>query len=249
MKIIVDAMGGDHAPDEIVKGALRARAFGFGRWYLEPELPTPEVLWFFDETRSADRALVFGANAGADWSAARRVMLSLNASTIRGDYYLADGGAIPWEAQRDLDVSTALRFYPRNDTLLSVILKHRASWGQPTYAYSVEQYRWGNAGQGGGERTIRHEGEISTFRTDLRLHLDITSRIRPLKSIRFYLELDNLFAGVDSEAFRWLGGDNERQRGWQVKRRGTYADQKFDLEPYVGKGMGLFVQFGFEGNF
>ena len=25
MKIIVDAMGGDHAPQEIVKGALRAR--------------------------------------------------------------------------------------------------------------------------------------------------------------------------------------------------------------------------------
>ena len=25
MKIIVDAMGGDHAPEEIVKGAVRAR--------------------------------------------------------------------------------------------------------------------------------------------------------------------------------------------------------------------------------
>ena len=234
---------------ELEKGRLRARGFGFGRWYLEPELPTPEVLWFFDETRSADRAFVFGANVGVDWRTAHRFLLSVNASTVRGDYYLADGGAIPWEAQRDLDVSSALRFYPRSDTLLSVILKHRASWGQPTYAYSVDQYRWGNAGSGGGERTIRHEGEISTFRTDLRLHLDITSRIRPLKSIRFYLELDNLFAGVDAEAFRWLGGDNERQRGWQVKRRGTYADQKFDLEPYVGKGMGLFVQFGFEGNF
>ena len=234
---------------EWTRGRLRARARGFGRWYLEPELPSPEVLWFFDETRSADRALVFGANAGADWSTAHRFLLSVNASTVRGDYYLADGGAIPWEAQRDLDMTTAMRFYPRSDTLISVILKHRASWGQPTYSYGVRQYLWGNAGSGGGERTIRHEGEISTFRTDLRLHLDLTSKIRPLKSARFYLELDNLFAKADIEALRWLGGDNERQRGWKISRDGNLADQRFDLEPFVGKGMGLFVQFGVEGTF
>ena len=50
-------------------------------------------------------------------------------------------------------------------------------------------------------------------------------------------------------ALRWLGGDNERQRGWKISRDGNLADQRFDLEPFVGKGMGLFVQFGVEGTF
>ena len=74
---------------------------------------------------------------------------------------------------------------------------------------------------------------------------DLIFRIEDTDSNRFVPGAEDYIL----EAFRWLGGDNERQRGWQVKRRGTYADQKFDLEPYVGKGMGLFVQFGFEGNF
>lgn len=231
------------------EGRLKWRAHGFTRWYPHPQLPVPEVLWFFNETRSADYAWIFGGNMGVDYSTLHHWLFSWNATTVRGDYYLKDGGAIPWEAQRHLDMVSAVRFFPLNDTLISVILRHRASWGKPTYIYHIDQYTWeGGVGQG-GTRSIAAGEELTTFRTDLRLHLDLATKAEMLKSVRVYLEVNNLFAAVESSAFRWLGGANERQRGWEIERLGQLSDQRFILEPYVGRGMGLFFQFGVEGNF
>ena len=59
--------------------------------------------------------------------------------------------------------------------------------------------------------------------------------------MRFFFEADNIFADANSEAFKWLGGDNRRKRGW------TRANPDGDLMPVVTKGMGLFIMFGFEG--
>jgi hypothetical protein len=75
----------------------------------------------------------------------------------------------------------------------------------------------------------------------LRINLDLKSRWRPLESMRFFFEADNIFADYDNSALDWLGGANRRKRGW------TRANANGDLLPVVTKGLGLFIMFGFEG--
>jgi hypothetical protein len=247
---------------QLKRDRLDARLTGFTRWHPEPELPEPEVFWFYGEQRAAEQSLAFGLNAGVEWATPHHWVMSCNASTVRGDYYLKDGGAIPWESSRLLDMSSVIRFYPRTDSLLSLIVRHTASWGQPLYGYSLQMFEWEYSevdphtgirtvtrDARGGERSIRaEEATLDNFRTDVRLHLNLPGGMPPLRSLRFYLEVDNLFSGMDDSALRWLGGTNERQRGWQVNRSGEPAAQTADLVPYVGRGMGLFVQFGVEGS-
>jgi len=61
-------------------------------------------------------------------------------------------------------------------------------------------------------------------------------------------------AGTGGDESALFAGDLYRmyeryaqKRGWQVERTTPLAQQEFMLEPYVGRGMGLFVQFGVEG--
>ena len=90
---------------------------------------------------------------------------------------------------------------------------------------------------------------VDTYRTDIRLHLDLQSEAGFLKDLRFYIEINNIFSGFDFAGAEYLGGDNERQRGWTASKRKFRDPDQLQLEPFWAPGMGLFVQLGFEGNF
>jgi len=65
MRIAVDAMGGDHAPDEIVRGALLYRDLGGTADCEVMEAPRRPGAVYGEEYRLADaRAVVEAVNAG-----------------------------------------------------------------------------------------------------------------------------------------------------------------------------------------
>lgn len=213
----------------------------FTRIYREPQLPVPDVYWYFEETRKSDYALVNGANLIGAFKPSHHFGVNVNASVVQGDYYLKDGGALPWEANRTLDLVANFRYLPRNDSLLSFILTYAASNDAPLYEYGLRQtaadpaVRYRTVAQ-----SVRHPA-VSRQRTDLRINLDLASRWKPLEGMRLFFEADNLFAGFDEPYLAWLGGENRRRRGW------TRANPEARLEPVVTQGLGFFIMFGFEG--
>jgi hypothetical protein len=214
----------------------------YSRLYQDPVLPVPEVFWYYEETRQSDFAYASGVNVTAAWTPSHHVGMNVNASVVQGDYHLTDDTYLPWEANRTLDLVSNLRFLPRNDSLVSVILTYTASNGAPLYEYDDLFDK--STDKGTLHRTVvqsRTFPEVSRQRTDIRINLDLKSRWRPLDAFRLFFEADNLFADYDGSALSWLGGDNERRRGW------TRANPNGDLQPVVTKGMGLFIMFGFEG--
>jgi hypothetical protein len=214
----------------------------YGRGYLEPSLPAPEVFWNYTETRVSDYAYVRGANATANYLPNHHVGLGVNASVIQGDYHLEDGGHLPWESNRWLDLVANLRVLPRSDSMLSFIFTYGTHNGAPLYEY---RGLWDTGlNQSTGTRSIyssRDFPEVSRQRLDMRINLDLKSRWRPLESMRFFFEADNLFADFDETWADWLGGSNQRRRGW------TRVNSNGDLEPVVTRGLGLFIMFGLEG--
>jgi hypothetical protein len=218
---------------------IKMTATVYSRLYKDPVLPAPEVFWNYAETHSSDYAYVNGGNLTVSWLPSHHFGVNVNASMVEGDYHLEDDSFLPWESNRSLDLVSNIRILPRSDSLLSFILTYGASNDAPLYEYSG---LYGNAPT--QHRTIRLNEEnpfVSRQRTDVRINLDLKSHWRPLDAMRFFFEADNIFADFDNSSFSFLGGANERRRGW------TRANPYGDLVPVVTRGMGLFIMFGFEG--
>jgi hypothetical protein len=215
----------------------------YSRLYSEPLLPVPEVHWNYAETRVSDYAYVSGVNATFAWTPSHHFGMGMNGSVVQGDYHLEDGEFLPWEANRTLDLVTHFRFLPRRDSLLSFILTYTANNGAPLYEYTG-LYDPARTGSGHtGARTVQMSRDwetVSRQRTDIRVNLDLPSRWRPLSNFRFFFEADNIFADATEPYLEWLGGGNERRRGW------SRAFPNGDLRPVVTNDIKLFILFGFE---
>ncbi len=214
----------------------------YNRGYFEPALPSPEVYWNYAETRSAEYAYVGGASTTLTYLPNHHIGIGVNASWTQGDYYLTGGESLPWESNRSLDLVANMRLLPRSDSLISFIFTYGAQNDAPLYAY---RGLWDpTLSKSTGQRTLyqnKNIPQVSRQRLDMRINLDLKSKWRPLESMRFFFEADNMFADFDDTWASWLGGSNQRRRGW------TRANASGDLEPMVTRGLGLFIMFGIEG--
>ncbi len=232
-------VGGEAAWTEQIK----VTASLYSRFYKDPLLPVPEIYWNYKEIHTSDFAYANGGNVTVTWLPSHHVGMNMNASIVQGDYHLSDNDAyLPWEANRSLDLVSNIRLLPRNDSLLSFILTYGVNNGIPLYEYTG--LTAGNDQHSTLQRAVRQSAQFPTVsrqRMDLRINLDLKSHWRPLDGLRFFFEGDNLFADMNNGSLSWLGGDNQRRRGW------TRANPNGDLDPIVTRGLGLFLMFGIEG--
>lgn len=221
---------------------------GFGRFYLNPELPTPLAYAHYRELSDADYAWVFGAAAKMEARTLHHFALAINLSSVYGEYSLSDGRSLPWEANSRLDMSTSIRYYPLKDSLFSLILSHHAGWHRPLYYYKIQSSN--STTETLGTREIYDYNEFTDlFRTDIRANLDLPGHLFFFRKVRFYLEADNVFANLDVDALHFLGGDNARERSLVVQDSDKRSSNGYKLVPFMAKGMGLYLQFGVEANF
>ena len=221
---------------------------GFGRYYLNPELPTPLAYAHYRELSDADYAWVFGAAAKMEARTLHHFALAINLSSVYGEYSLSDGRSLPWEANSRLDMSTSIRYYPLKDSLFSLILSHHAGWHRPLYYYKIKSSN--STTETLGTREIYDYNEFTDlFRTDIRANLDLPGHLFFFRKVRFYLEADNVFANLDVDALHFLGGDNARERSLVVQDSDKRSSNGYKLVPFMAKGMGLYLQFGVEANF
>lgn len=221
---------------------------GFGRYYLNPELPTPLAYAHYRELSDADYAWVFGAAAKMEARTLHHFALAINLSSVYGEYSLSDGRSLPWEANSRLDMSTSIRYYPLKDSLFSLILSHHAGWHRPLYYYKIKSSN--STTETLGTREIYDYNEFTDlFRTDIRANLDLPGHLFFFRKVRFYLEADNIFAHLDVDALRFLGGDNARERSLVVQDSDKRSSNGYKLVPFMAKGLGLYLQFGVEANF
>lgn len=219
---------------------LDLSAHAYGRYYNEPELPTPKAFAHYKELSSADFAWVSGASATLEWKTSHHFSLGTNIGSTYGEYELADNRSLPFESNARLDMVTHFRYYPRKDSLLSFILSHHAAWHRPLYYYEVHLSE--KEGELGTRRIRDFEEYTDLFRTDFRVNLEFNRQIKFINRIRFFVEADNIFANLDVSALRFLGGENARERS-QVTEN-VSKNGKMDLVPLMAKGMGLYLQFG-----
>ena len=229
---------------------LIAQASGFGRYYFDPLLPMPKAYAQYKDITPVDYAWVLGANAKVDWKTSHHFSMSTNISSVYGEYEL-DEGSLPWEANSRLDIVSHFRYYPRKDSLFSIILTHHAALHRPLYYYNITPSYTDVSGKEAvrynGTRRLRDLEEFTDmFRTDIRVNLDIYREKGWFRKSRFYLEIDNLFANVDVGALRFLGSENARERSWVVEDKDKNTENGFDLKPFMAKGMGLWFEFGIE---
>lgn len=221
---------------------------GFGRYYLNPELPTPLAYAHYRELSDADYAWVFGAAAKMEARTLHHFALAINLSSVYGEYSLSDGRSLPWEANSRLDMSTSIRYYPLKDSLFSLILSHHAGWHRPLYYYKIQSSN--STTETLGTREIYDYNEFTDlFRTDIRANLDLPGHLFFFRKVRFYLEADNIFAHLDVDALQFLGGDNARERSLVVQDSDKRSSNGYKLVPFMAKGLGLYLQFGVEANF
>lgn len=233
------------------KVQLSARAYG--SFYMNPALPEPEAFWFYKDISEANSAWVGGVNLAMQYRTLHHFVFATNLSSVYGEYQMKDDSYMPWGANRTIDFNTNMRYYPMADSLISIALTYRASQGKPLYAYDLSLSEKNDEGEWiDGTRELKDaEKTTSLYRTDIRVNLDLTSRLKVvwLDKIRLYIELDNLFSGFDGEWAKYLGGDNGRQRSWVTSDSDNDPYNGVELVPYMAKGMGLFFQFGVEGDF
>ena len=155
---------------------------------------------------------------------------------------------MPWESNRTLDLVYNLRYLPRDDSLLSFIVTYGAQNGAPLYEY---RGLWDPATQTTtGQRAVYQNTlypTVSRQRLDARVNLDLKSAWRPLESMRFFFEADNIFSGFTQAWAAPLGGRNERRRGWTRSGLDEDGVGRGTLQPVVTRGLGLFIMFGIEG--
>ncbi|MCL1967086.1 MAG: carboxypeptidase-like regulatory domain-containing protein [Fibromonadales bacterium] len=233
-------------------GSLKISTHLFGRYYPDPILPIPKVYEHYTEQQEVDFGWVGGGQITFDFHSLHRVAFQSNISSVYGKYELPDGGSMPWQANSSLDMVSHLRIYPRSDSLLSVILSHRAALNKPLYEWAIMPSSIENGERIQGQRHVRYADETtSLFRTDVRLNLDLKSRVKIifLENVRFYVEADNIFSALDVDALRFLGGDNARERSVAIRDKDGDSTNGFYVVPFMAKGMGFYLQFGVEGNF
>jgi hypothetical protein len=231
-------------------GGLKISAHGFGRYYPNPALPIPKAFEHYKEQQKVDFGWVSGGQLALDFHALHAVAFQSNISRVYGEYELPDSRSMPWQANSSLDMVSHLRIYPRSDSLLSFIISHRAALDRPLYEWAITPSRIEGKNSVQGQRHIKYADETtSLFRTDIRLNLDLKSRVKVifLENLRFFVEASNVFASLDVEALRFLGSENARERFVAV--RSNNSTDGFDVVPFMAKGMGLYLQFGVEGNF
>ena len=227
------------------------QASGFGRYYDDPLLPMPKAYAQYNDVTDVQYAWVLGASAKVEWKTSHHFSLSSNVSSVYGEYEL-DGGSLPWEANSRLDIISHFRYYPRKDSMISVILTHHAAWHRPLYYYAImpsssTEDKDGNVERHSGTRELKDLNEFTDlFRTDVRVNLDLHRDKGLFRTARFYLELDNIFSKLDVDALQFLGSENARERSWVSEDADGKSSNGYNLVPFMAKGMGLYFQFGVE---
>lgn len=223
---------------------LIAQASGFGRYYVDPLLPMPKAHAYYDDVTPVDYAWVAGASGSAEVKTSHHFSMATNVSSVYGEYELDGGNSLPWEANSRLDIVSHFRYYPRKDSIVSVILTHHAAFHRPLYYYAITPA----TKESNGTRELKDYREFTDFfRTDVRVNLDLFPKKSFFRSARFYLELDNIFANLDVD---FLGSDNYRERSYVTRDdKARDAADGYDLVPFMAKGMGLYPQFGVEVQF
>ena len=222
---------------------LVAQFAGFGRFYFDPLLPLPKAFANYKDVTPIDFAWVTGASGSFEWKTSHHFSMAMNASSVYGEYELKGGKSLPWEANSRLDVVSHFRYYPRKDSIVSVILTHHAAWHRPLYYYAIKPASDGKS----GTRELKDYNKFTDlYRTDVRVNLDLTKMKGFFRNARFYLELDNIFSKLDVGALRFLGSENGRERSWVARDKDKNTANGYDLVPFIAKGMGLFFQFGVE---
>lgn len=225
-------------------GPIEVTSAVYGRYYEDPALPEAPMWWGFPVENEAKQASVLGGTLQAAWNTWHHLQIQTNLSRVQGQYELEDGSNLEWEADRDLDVWTSIKIHPRADTLFSILLSHQASLGKPYYAFELDTAAR-TLRVVGDDQVEEHPSWRDAFRTDVRIQMDLPSRLPPFRMVRFYAELQNLFAEFDGDWARWLGGSNVRARSWTPTR----VDGKgsvIEAVPLFAEGTGLFVSFGVE---
>jgi len=233
-------------------GDLKISVHGFGRYYPKPILPTPSAYEYYKELQEVNFGWVRGSQITLDFHSLHTLAFQSNISHVHGDYELKDGTSLPWQANSRIDMVSHLRIYPRSDSLLSMIISHRAALDRPLYEWEITPSRIENGNEIQGQRRIKCSDETaSLFRTDIRLNLDLKSKTRIffLEQVRFFVEADNIFSSLNIKALRFLGEENARERSVAVRDTDKDSRNGFDIVPFMAKGMGLYLQFGVEGNF
>ena len=222
---------------------LVAQFAGFGRFYFDPLLPLPKAFANYKDVTPIDFAWVTGASGSFEWKTSHHFSMAMNASSVYGEYELKGGKSLPWEANSRLDVVSHFRYYPRKDSIVSVILTHHAAWHRPLYYYAIKPASDGKS----GTRELKDYNKFTDlYRTDVRVNLDLTKTKGFFRNARFYLELDNIFSKLDVAALKFLGSENGRERSWVARDKDKNTANGYDLVPFIAKGMGLFFQFGVE---
>ena len=223
-------------------------AHGFGRYYFEPALPTPLAYAHYTELSEADFAWVSGASGTLELKTTHHFSMGSNINSVYGEYELKDDRSLPWQANSRLDVVSFFRYYPRKDSLISVVVSHHAAWKRPLYYYEINPSDAST--ETSGTRKIKDYNEFTNlYRTDFRVNLDLQNGIYFFRNVRFYVEADNIFANLDVNALHFLGSENARQRSQMTEDADGNASNGYNLVPYMAKGMGLYLQFGVEANF
>ncbi len=222
---------------------LVAQFSGFGRFYFDPLLPLPKAFANYEDVTPVDYAWVSGASGSLEWKTSHHFSMAMNASSVYGEYELKGGKSLPWEANSRLDVVSHFRYYPRKDSIVSVILTHHAAWHRPLYYYAIKPA----TNEKNGTRELKDYNKFTDlYRTDLRVNLDLTRSKGFFRHARFYLELDNIFSKLDVAALKFLGSENGRERSWVARDNDKNTANGYDLVPFIAKGMGLYFQFGVE---
>ncbi|MCF0216222.1 MAG: hypothetical protein HUK21_07085 [Fibrobacteraceae bacterium] len=223
-----------------------AQTAGFGRYYFDPLLPMPKAYAQYIDVTPVDYAWVMGGTATMELKTSHHFSMATNLSSVYGEYELENGKSLPWEANSRLDIVSHFRYYPRKDSMVSVILTHHALYHRPLYYYQIMPSH--SANQSNGSRCLRDYHEFTDlYRTDIRVNLDLPGKQKYFfRSARFYLELDNIFSKLDVEALKFLGSENARERSWVTKDNDENSANGYDLVPFMAKGMGLFFVFGVE---
>jgi len=231
---------------------LKVSAHSFGRYYRDPTLPIPKAFEHYKETQDVDFAWVYGTQITFDFHSMHSIALQSNLAHVYGEYNLPQSRTLPWQANSRMDMVSHLRVYPLSDSTISFILSHRAAFDRPLYEWRISQSHNTESGQVQGTRSIMlSDKTTSLFRTDVRVNLDLKSRVKVflLENIRFFAEVNNIFAPLDVEALRFLGGDNHRERSVAVRDNNEDSRDGFDIVPFMAQGMGYYIQFGVEGSF
>ncbi|MCQ2062455.1 MAG: carboxypeptidase-like regulatory domain-containing protein [Fibrobacter sp.] len=227
---------------------FEAQTSGFGRYYFDPLLPMPKAYAQYKDVTGVDYAWVLGGSAKMEWKTSHHFSMSSNLSSVYGEYELDGGSSIPWEANSRLDLLSHFRYYPRKDSMISVILTHHAAWHRPLYYYAIKPST--SATRENGTRRLKDYHEFTDlYRTDVRVNLDLQNKKWYFRNARFYLELDNIFSNLDVAALKFLGSENARERSWVTRDNDDNSNNGYDLVPFMAKGMGLYFQFGVEVQF